>query len=329
MDQNSQLTFSDDPLLIGSNEVYQLIEEGRFSGALKRLDKLMDINPDYPGLIEEYRTAKFWNNRREEMKTLNKGKQTADFLMREWNEFDDYAKEKKIINSFAYKVVMRYTFFTASEHYKIAFQEQESTTDNFDLLLNLGICFLTLEEYRYAIETLEYAHTCYKNSAKLLAILGEAYFHIDEIPKSIFYFREAFFIDPSDIDLNLLKSKAIQNLIEMVKHKKPDCKNIEEWIPIFGFIEDTFYVKKNLNSEQIETIKREIYRLEKIFRTLSKEEIESSNIKPRLINKYLWMLDYFNLQNHSFESIEEIKRRLNQIDKDIFMDFFKKKEEIK
>ena len=175
-----------------------------------------------------------------------------------------------------------------------------------------------------AIETLEYARSSHKNSAKLLAVLGEAYFHIDEISKSILYFKEAFFINPSEININLLKSKPIQNLIEIIHEMKPDCNDIREWIPIFGFTEDIFYMRRNLNNEQIETIKREIYSLEMNFQITGKDKIASSNITPRLINKYLWMLDYFNNQERDLESIAEIKSRLIQIDKDIFNKYFNK-----
>ena len=66
MDNNGQLTFSDDPVLNGLNEVYQLIEKGEFTAAVEKADELMNIDPNYPGLLEGYRTAKFWNNRERE-----------------------------------------------------------------------------------------------------------------------------------------------------------------------------------------------------------------------------------------------------------------------
>ncbi len=324
MDQNGQLTFSDDPLQTGSNEVFQLIEEGSFLEAVKKLDELMDINPDFPGFVEAYRTARFWDNRRDEIRRLNDGKQTADFLMRQWEEFHNYSEENNVTEHAAFKAAMKYIFFTASKHYTIAFQEQESTADNFDLLLNLGICFITLEEYRSAIETLEYARISYKNSAKLLSLLGESNFHIDERSKSILYFREAFFIDPSDIDLDLLKAQPVLDIIDIIGEKKPDLKVLREWIPIFGFTEDIFNARRNLNSEQIETIRQEIYSLEKNFQTISKEKISDSNIVPRLINKYIWMLDFFYVQKYDSEIIKEIKDRLITIDKDLFGPFFEK-----
>jgi len=324
MDREGQLSFSDDPLLLGVNESHQLIEEGKFEEAAKKADALLGANPDYPGLAETYRTARFWNNRRVEIERLPRGKQTADFLMTQWEVFKNYSKEKNLQNSNAYRAAMRYIFFTASEHYKTAFREQESTTDNFNLLLSLGVCFLTLGEYTHAVETLEYARSSYRSNAALLAVLGEAYFHAGDIPKSLLLFREAFFINPTEIDLSLLKSKPIADLVKSAQERRGGRGDLREWIPVFGFLEDVFYVKRQLNSQQVDGIKREIYTLEKSFQTQSREKNESTNIIPRLINKYLWMLDYFEFQHYDFQSITEIRGRLLQIDKELFEDFFKK-----
>ncbi|HDP80190.1 MAG TPA: hypothetical protein ENN21_05040 [Spirochaetes bacterium] len=324
MDRNGQMTFSDDRNLLGINEAYQYIEEGNFSAAVEKVDLLLSANPDYPGLSDTYRTAKFWDNRDAEIRRLNRGKQTADFLMTQWEIFKKYAEEKRIDGSPSYKAAMRYIFFTASENYKIAFQEQESTTDNFDLLMNLGVCFLNLGEHKRTVETLEYARSSYRSNARLESLLAEAYFHLSEIPKSMLLFREAFFINPSEIDLSLLKSKPINELVKRVGEERPGCLDIREWIPIYGFLDDVFYVKRNLNTAQIETIKREIYTLEKNFQAMSPEKIAGTNILPRLINKYLWMLDYFEFQNYDFQSITEIRSRLLQIDRKLFEEHFSK-----
>lgn len=326
MDKNGQMTFSDDPLLQGSNEAYQLIEEGQFTEAVKKIDGLLNINPDYPGLTEGYRTAKFWQNRTDEISRKQEGKERADFLMTQWEEFKKYTEEKKIAHSAAYHASMRHVFFKASENYKKAFKNQESTTDNFDLLLNLGVCFLTLGEYGYTIETLEYARSSTRSSAKLLSLLGEAYYHTGEVPRSLLFLKEAFFINPSEIDLNLLKAKPVQDLLGVVREKRPDAPDPREWIPIYGFLEDVFYVKRQLNSQQLEGIKRDTYNLDASFRTMSREKIDSTSVMPRLINKYLWLLDYYEFQKYDFQIITEIRDRLKQIDRDLFEEYFKKKE---
>jgi len=200
MDKNGQLTFSDDPILNGINEVYQLIEKGEFAAAVARIDELMDIDADYPGLIESYRVAKFWNNREKEMKTLDEGKDTAEYLMKQWEVFNEYAEGKNMVSSSAFKYAMRYIFIKAADNYKFAFREQQDTSNNFQFLLNLGDCFLRLEEYKLAIDTLEYARGSYKSSARLMAILGEAYFHSGDVSKSLLSFREAFFIDVHELN---------------------------------------------------------------------------------------------------------------------------------
>jgi len=324
MVRNGQLTFSDDPLLVGVNAAYQLIEEGDFASAVKKIDELLSINPEYPGLAEGYRTAKFWYNRQKEIARLERGKQTADFLMTQWEIFRSYSREKTLQNSSAYKSAMRYIFFTASENYKLAFQSQESTADNFELLLNLGLCFVTLGEYRQTVETLEYARSSYRSSARLLAVLAEAYYHTGEVPKSLLLFREAFSINPAEIELGLLRAKPIQEILVAVAEKKPSAADPREWVPVIGFIEDIFFVKRHLNMQQVEGIRREIYSLEKSFQTLGRERVENSNIVPRLLNKYLWMLDYFEFQQYNFERLSEIRTRLIQIDRGLFEDFFKK-----
>ncbi|MCP4130919.1 MAG: hypothetical protein GY754_08040 [bacterium] len=324
MDKNGQLVFSDDPMLNGINQAFQHIEEGDFKHAVYKLDELMNINPDYPGLIEGYRTAKFWLNRTSNINSLEDGKKTADFLMTEWSIFDEYASDKNMTTSSAYNAAMKFIFFRASEHYKIAFQKQEDTTNSFDLLLNLGDCFLRLKEYKHAIDTLEYARSSYSSNARLLSILAEAYFHMDDLPKCLLHFREAFFVNPSDIDLSLIMATPIHTLVDIIKENRKDFKDVREWIPVYGFLTDIFYVRRNISKRLVDTIEREIYNLEVSFQQMNKEEIDTSNIVPRLINKYLWMLDYYEFQVYSFENISQIKQRLIKIERELFEEYFKK-----
>jgi len=324
MDNNGQLTFSDDPLLHESTEIYQLISEGNFQEAIKKSDQLMNVNPDYPGLVEAYRTAKFWSNREQEIRKTAEGKKRADFLMEEWNAFDDYASYKEMKSSSAYKSAMRYIFFKASEQYKLAFQHNEETNDKFDLLINLGECFLRLKEHKFAIETLEYAMTSYKSNAKLLFILGESYYHIDDIPKCLLYMREAFQIDPSQIDLTLIEAKPITDIIDVIQNSGKNVRDLREWIPVFGFLTDIFYVRRNLNKHQVESLKREVFNLENSLTRMNSDDIEATNILPRIMNKYLWLLDYYEHQNINIENSDQIKSRLLSFDKELFQEFFKK-----
>jgi tetratricopeptide (TPR) repeat protein len=324
MDKDGQLIFNDDPFLIGINTAYQLIEEGKFSDALGKLDELLGRNPDYPGLADAYRTAKFWKNRQRDIEALEKGKSTADFLMKQWDEFRRYASDRGMISSAAYASAMKFVFFQAAEQYKIAFVEEQSTVDNFDLLVNLGVCFITLGEYKHAAETLEYARISYRGSAKLLALLGEAYFHTGEVPKALYCFKEAFFINPSEIDLGLIRAKPVVELAALAMERKPGA-DPREWIPVFAYLRDVFYVKRQLNSQQVENTQRELYALEKNLSKKGMDGAAGTSLIPRLINKYLWMLDYFEYQHYDFSNISDIRARLVRMDRELFEEYFKNK----
>lgn len=328
MDQDGQLTFADDPLLSPSNDAYQLLSEGNFNEAVKKFDQLLNINPDYPGLVEGYRTARFWLNRKDELQHLAEGKATADFLMKQWEDFSHYAAEKEIFRSNAYTSIRHYIFFAASEHYKIAFQRQESPTDNFDLLLNLGVCFLTLKEYSRTVETLEYARSSYQSNAKLLSLLGEAYYQLDEKPKSLLLFREAFFINPDEIDLDMIQCEPITSLAQLIQKEQPNCKDLREWIPVYGYIAGLFFVRRHLNKQEVEVIKKDIYSLEINYQGMDAQRLQASNIVPRLINKYLWLFDYFEFQEYDHQNLGEIRSRLIQIDRQLFEGYFKNRGKI-
>ncbi len=325
MDNSGQLTFSDDPILNAINEVYELIEEGDFRKCVEILDSLMAINPDYPGLTDCYRTSKFWLNREREIRSIPEGKNTADFLMKEWGVFDEYAGTNDMALSTAYRAVMRFIFFNAAEHYKTAFKKQEDTNNNFDLLLNLGDCFLRLEEYKNTIETLEYARGSYTSNGRLLSILGEAFYHLKDFPNSLLCFREAFFKNPSEIDLRIIKAKPVLDLIEIIRGEKNIQNDIREWIPVYGFITDTFYVRKNMDKHQVENIKKDIVKLDRIYQKMDYDLKANSNVIPRLLNMYLWLLDYYELQNYNKENLIEIKKRLMEIDGPRLEEYLKKK----
>ncbi len=324
MDNSGQLTFSDDPLLNGINNVNALIREGSFVDAVDRIDELMDADPDYPGLIEAYRTARFWSNRINELNALPEGRKTADFLMSHWNEYDEYAADKEMKNAAAYRSAMMYIFYRAAEQYRLAFMREENPAINFDLLLNLGDCFLRLGEYRKTVETLEYASRSYNSNARLLAILGEATYHTGDIPRSLWYFREAFFLDPSEIDLEQITSEPVKELADFIKEERKDIPDVREWIPVYGFLRDIFYVRRNIQERQVENLKEEVYSLEVNFQQMNRDQIAESNVLPRLMTRYLWLYDYYEFQQYDFDRLSQIRDRLLSIDKDLFMEYFKK-----
>jgi len=319
------MTFADDPISSKINTANQMIQDGKFREAVENLEKLKNIDPDYPGFLASYRTARFWFNRSDELSSMPEGKKTADFLMTEWESYEEYARDKNMLNSSSYRAAMMNIYYAASRHYGISFMKQENTASgNFDLLLKLGACFIKLGNYKKAVETLEYAVNSYNAHAGLLSMLAEAFYNLGEIPKSLWFFKEAFFWDPSLINLDLITAEPIQRLVSFIREDRKNCYDTREWVPVYGFITDILYVRKDIHERQVEFIKEQIYNLEINFQKMNREQIESSNVLPRLLTRYLWILEYFEFQKYSFENIGQIRDRLLQIDKPLFEEYFRK-----
>ena len=171
------------------------------------------------------------------------------------------------------------------------------------------------------METLEHARNSYSANAKMMFILGTSYYHLDDIPKSLLFFKEGFLIDPSALDLSLINVKPINDIINVIKKSGKTYRDIREWLPVYGFITDIFYVRRNISKHQIDMLKNELLSLEKNYVKLNSEEIESTNILPRMLNKYLWLFDYYIHQNINFENSGQIRERLLALDKELFEEF--------
>ncbi|MFW5808179.1 MAG: tetratricopeptide repeat protein, partial [Spirochaetota bacterium] len=296
MDDNGQLNFSDAPLTPGLSEAYSFMETGDFDSALKIFDQLILTNMDSPGVVEGYRTTRFWLNRITDAASIREGKDKADFFLCEWQSFLEYSDTHNIRDTHSFRAAERYVYYIAAEHYNIAFKKDENPTNNIDLVLNLSICFLKISEYSLAVDTLEYARTIYVSNPRILSMLGEAYYHLKEVPKALLLFREAFFIDPSMIDLTLIRSEPVSRLYDISVEEKSGWGDPREWIPVFGHVTDLFYVKRHLNMQMVDAISSDVYMLEKSYHTMSVDRLRESNVLPRLINKYLWLFDYYKEQ---------------------------------
>lgn len=321
MEKNGQLTFSDDSLLTEVNGSLQLLESGEFPQAAARTDTLLTSNSDFPGLAEVFRCARYWQTRMEEAFQKEEGIDRANFMMDQWKDFTAYAGDKGISESSAFAAVRKFVFYTAAEHFKIAFHLNQA--EKFGNLLSLGICFMNLGEFRNALDTFEYARSSTKTDAKLIALLAEAYFQTGDIPKSLLNFREAFFIEPTAVDMSMIHAKPIVDLIATAHAYKPGYPDPREWVSIIGHITDVFYVKRQINTQQLDMIRKEVYNLERSYQALKPENRAFSGLTPRLISRYLWLFDYYSYQKYNFENSSQIRNRLLELDKDLFLEYFK------
>ncbi len=313
MDVSGQLTFEDSPLILKFNKVVTYIRNAEFNKALEIMEEILKINSEFPGLVESIKSIKFWQNRWLKILRTPQGKEQADILLDEWVNYENFSKSFSnqpekifiVIKNLIYKKILKNLIY--------AFQNSE--VPNVELLKKIGEIFLEIDENQKAIETLEYARMFRKKDSYLLALLAESYSREGNIQKAKSLFREAFLYNPQEIDLSLIKSELILEIVKTIKSKGIDEKMLLEWIPVYGAILNIFNIKREISYEELVRLTQEAEELEKEYYN---RQFTNEFIEPKLINRYLWLIDYYRLQSPNKEYTKIYLNKLKELNPKIY-----------
>ncbi|MDR1839886.1 MAG: tetratricopeptide repeat protein [Treponema sp.] len=183
------------------------------------------------------------------------------------------------------------------------------------LLLLAGRCYKGLGNYDEALKYLEQTVSIKRDDAETLAEVADVNALLDEPKTAKALFREAFFLDPSKINIRSLESGLIQKLYDEVSALGYKDEELCEWIPIYGYLRGVFSVKRELKQMEAGRLKQSIFSLEAEY------EANSSRrhiLKPRLLNHYFWLIDHYEISHESPSLIEETKLKIKVTDPDIY-----------
>jgi hypothetical protein len=128
-------------------------------------------------------------------------------------------------------------------------------------------------------------------------------------------FREAFFMDAKGVDLRSMESELIILLCDRVKDLGYVSPALEEWIPVYGVLFGVFSVKRELKQVELGRLKQSIFSLENEMRSNIDNK---STVIPRLINRYFWLIDYYENTREDPLKIEETMLKIKMVDPVIF-----------
>jgi len=183
------------------------------------------------------------------------------------------------------------------------------------LLLLVGRCYKGLGNYDDALEYLEQAVHIKRDDAEILAEIADVNALLAQVKTAKALFREAFFIDPSKIDLKFLESALILKLKEKVCDLGYKDKEICEWIPVYGYLWGVFSVKRELKQMEAGRLKQSIFSLEAEYEL---NPARREHLKPRLLNHYFWLIDYYEINREDSSLIEETLLKIKVTDPDIY-----------
>jgi tetratricopeptide (TPR) repeat protein len=182
------------------------------------------------------------------------------------------------------------------------------------LLLLVGRCYKGLGNYDEALKYLEQAVRFKREDSEALAEVADINALLAETKAAKALFREAFFLDPSKIDVRSLESGLIIQLRDKVATMGYSGDALCEWIPVYGYLWGVFSVKRELKQMEVGRLKQSIFTLEA---ECDANPGKRETLKPRLLNRYFWLIDHYENIHEDPSLIEETLLKIKVTDPDI------------
>ncbi len=294
------------------SQALQLFENCQIAEAFDRINTALVSDLDDRRLIYAVRCCKFWMEPFASIDALSPFEQ-GEVLLNQWKQFGFIlSKAEEDCEKITYSV-KKGVFSRALQAYSRANDEKDSKF-RAEILRKTGLCYKKLGSYEIALQYLTEANQCQGGQAEVLAEMADCYALCGETKNAKMLYREAFYINPSRIDLAFLDSPIIKVVIEKTMEPGYTGVLLQEWIPVYGVIYGIFNVKRQLRSQEALRLKQEIYSKENEVKDPSNNR---DLIKPRLLNLYLWLIDYYVLTKESVSKINEVLLKMKLLDSEI------------
>ena len=299
------------------SNAYESLRSVDLAAATDLLDRALAEDYEHPEVLYSLKCSNFWNERLSRLHSMQNPFERGEFVMGQWKSFANFST--KLAGDFerARYAFKRFAFSLALEQYKLL-PPEENESHEAELSLRIGRCYKGAGDFDSALKCLESATKARKDDAEVLAELADTYALAGDARSSKALFREAFYIAPQRIDVDMLESEMIRRLIDRVASLGYSGAELVEWIPVYGSLLGVFTVKRELKAVEAGKLRQSIYQLENEL----KENAESRGfLVPRLINRYFWLIDYYLAAKEDRARIEEILLKIRLLDVSIYKQY--------
>jgi tetratricopeptide (TPR) repeat protein len=210
---------------------------------------------------------------------------------------------------------VRYFVYSRALFFFERLLSSQSIQQDPGLLLLVGRCYKGLGNYDEALSYLEQAVRIKREDAETLCEVADINALLTQTKTAKTLFREAFFLDPSKIDLRTLESALILKLRDKVSDLGYREDELLEWIPVYGYLWGVFSVKRELKQMEAGRLKQAIFSLEAEYEANPQRR---GLLKPRLLNHYFWLIDHYEVSREDSSQLEETLLKIKVTDPDIF-----------
>jgi tetratricopeptide (TPR) repeat protein len=268
---------------------YDRLKASDAHGAVKALEEALRLEYDNPEIKYALKCVYWWLEHTRMLDNFQNPFEKGGYLLsklRQYYTFLDLFDEEYEQCQYA---IRRYIFSTALKYFQDLLGDGINQYDP-ELLLLVGRCYKGVGSYDEALKYLEQAVRFKREDGEALAELADVNALLAETRAAKAFFREAFFLDPRKIDLRALESEMIVRLQKKVAELGYDGEDICEWIPVFGCLLGVFNVKRELRQVEAGRLKQSIFNMEAEYHS---SQGEKSFLKPRLLNRYFWLIDHY------------------------------------
>ncbi|MDR0730962.1 MAG: hypothetical protein LBF63_04780 [Treponema sp.] len=282
-------------------------------GALETFNEALKIDFDHPEVKYGLKCLIWWLDHIKRADDYREAYNKGAFIISQWKPYYSFVDRFDRHFDSCQIVIRRYVFSVALEYFSGVLGDGVNEY-NPDLLLLVGRCYKGVGNYGEALKYLEQAVRFKRDDAETLSELADVNALVSENRAAKALFREAFFADPQEIDLRSMESELIIRLRDRVKEMGYKGPELAEWIPVYGRLFRVFSVRRELKQSEVSRLRQSIFELENEINCSS----ENLLLKPRLINRYFWLIDHYENTHDDPGVVEDTMRKIKLIDKSIY-----------
>ena len=281
----------------------QYIRHGSFQEALRFI-------PDHHEQVRYM--LQFWQLRSRAFEKQQNQHKLADMIIQEWKVF--YRLYLQVGLDMEYYRSIREWVFTLLKGTCRKALDGTQVTD--DITYCLGVSHVMLREYQDALNWVKHLVAKEQNNMRSIALLACCWERLGHDYQARLLYREAYYQDPDAVQTACLSSQIIDAVIERILHFRYPVESIQYWIPVFGRIFSLFNVKRALTTLEYSSLVKRVRKLESsLGDEASKEDI---SMLPKLLNGYLWMIDYHKALGKNQDRVLELEQQLQEADEHIY-----------
>jgi tetratricopeptide (TPR) repeat protein len=295
-------------------KAYSCLKETDGDSALALLQDALKTDYEHPEVLCAMKCLNWWLERIKKLEDFHDPFERGGFLISQWKAFNGFLDRIGPAGDSCLYAMRHFVFSRALNLFRGLLGEGVNQQDP-GLLFLVGRCFKGVGNYDEAIKYLEQASRFRREDSATLSELADVNALLGDSRAAKVLFREAFFLDPQEIDFFSMESEMILRLRDKVKELGFSGLCLAEWIPVYGCIWGIFSVKRELKPVELGRLKQAVLTLEGELR--SRQE-GNELVKPRLINRYFWLIDHYEHVRDKGDLIEQTMLKIKFIDPAVY-----------